>query len=339
MTGKPVKICVFGAGAIGTFIAGRLASVPGVQVSVVARGAQLAAISQNGITIESLKGAVGVRVTATDDTATLGVQDYVFLTLKSHQVTPSLQQIRTLMNGDTAVIPPTTGIPFWYFHQLSGHAPRAIERLDPGGQQWAALPGHQVLGAVYWLACEVVSPGVVRHDGSFLNIPVGEPDGSVSSRLRLLSEMMIKAGINAPAVANIRSWIWIKMISSLSWNPVAVLTGATLGELNARPQIVAIVRRMMEEADAVAACLGAVPPMSIEERIATARAAPDHKMSMLQDVERGRPLEVEALIGSIEAMRDISGLPTPTIDDIYALLMLRLDSMGTGKEGQECRVH
>ena len=243
---------------------------------------------------------------------------------------PALPQLRALIGPDTAILPPTTGIPYWYFHGLPGAVPGSttgsIGRLDPGGELWNALPAQQVIGIVYWFACEAVRPGVIHHDGDSVRMPIGEPDGSMSGRVQALSRLLGGAGFDSPAVDNIRAWIWIKMISSLAWNPVAVLTGATLGELTAEPRTVDIIRRMMEEADAVAASLGATAPMTVEQRIAIARNAKGHKMSMLQDVERGRPLELAVLVDSIETMRDIAGVATPTIDDIYALMKLHVAS-------------
>jgi 2-dehydropantoate 2-reductase len=180
-----------------------------------------------------------------------------------------------------------------------------------------------VLGCVFRVAAQVVAPGVVHQDGSYAKLPLGEPDGSISPRALRLSEAMCAAGFESPVVGNIRSWLWIKMISSLCWNPVAALTLATWGELAASQGVVDVVRRMMQEADAVACALGGPPPIPVEERLAAARSAPDHKMSMLQDLERGRPLEYQALTDSIEAMRDIAGVGTPTIDSVLALLRLR----------------
>jgi 2-dehydropantoate 2-reductase len=321
-----MKICIFGGGAIGGLIAARLSQVPGVKVSMVARGAQLAAIQASGVELHSPTGDVRAPIAASDDPRDLGIQDYVFVTLKSHQVRPALPQLTALIGPDTVILPPTTGIPYWYFHGLPGQTPRSIERLDPGGALWASLPVGQVLGVVYWYACEAVAPGVVHHDGTSLKMPIGEPDGSLSPRAQRLAEVLAAAGFDSPAVDNIRAWIWIKMISSLAWNPVAVLTRATLGAIIAEPRLLAMVERMMAEADVIAANLGAPAPLAIAERVAIARNAAAHKMSMLQDVERGRPLELDVLVDSIEAMRDIAGLPTPTIDDVYALLKLHVAS-------------
>jgi len=320
-----MKLCVFGAGAIGGYLATHLAQVDGLEVSVVARGEHLAAIRRNGLAIESPRGTLRARVRATDRPQELGAQDIVILALKSHQVTASLDGVQALLGPHTAVVPPTTGIPYWYFHELPGpHRNRQIERLDPQGRQWQALAPERVIGCVYWVASEVTAPGVIHHDGSLSRFPLGEPDGSNSERVLRLAAALKSAGLDAPVVPDIRAWIWAKMISSLCWNPVATLTLATLSEMNARPEVVAIVRSMMSEADALAHRLGVQQmPISIDERITAARNAGDHRMSMLQDLERGRPLELEVLVDSIEAMREIAQSPTPTIDMVYALLRLR----------------
>jgi 2-dehydropantoate 2-reductase len=320
-----MKICIYGAGAIGGFVATHLAQVPGLDVSVVARGEHLAAIRERGLRVVTPQGEKSARVQATDRPADLGPQDVVFIALKQHQVAPALDGITALLGPHTAVVPPTTGIPYWYFHGLPGrHANHQIDRLDPGGEQWRRLGPERALGCVYWVATEVVEPGVVHHDGHLLRFPIGEPDGSTTSRIERLHEAMAAAGLNPQVVPDIRAWIWAKMISSLCWNPVAALTSATLAEMNAQPAVVAIVRRMMAEADALAAQVG-VPrlPLSIDERIAAARNAGPHKMSMLQDLERGRPLEIDVLMDSVLAMRELAQSPTPTIDDLYALLRLR----------------
>jgi len=320
-----MKLCIFGAGAIGGYLATHLAQVDGLEVSVVARGEHLAAIRRNGLAIESPRGTLRARVRATDRPQELGAQDVVILALKSHQVTPALDGVQALLGPHTAVVPPTTGIPYWYFHGLPGpHRNRQIERLDPQGRQWQALPPERVIGCVYWVASEVTAPGVIHHDGSLSRFPIGEPDGSSSERALRLAAALKGAGLDAPVVPDIRAWIWAKMISSLCWNPVATLTLATLSEMNARPEVVAIVRSMMSEADALAQRLGVQQmPISIEQRITAARNAGDHKMSMLQDLERGRALELDVLVDSIEAMREIAQSPTPTIDTVYALLRLR----------------
>jgi 2-dehydropantoate 2-reductase len=319
-----MKICIYGAGAIGGYIAGHLAAVPGVEVSVVARGAHLAAIREKGLRVITPERDQTVRIHATDNAAELGPQDYVFITLKSHQVTPALASMRPLLGDHTAVLPPTTGIPYWYFHELDGpYAGRRLDRLDPGGAQWSALDPARVIGCVYWVGTESPAPGVARQDGGGASLPIGEPNGARSERLSRLAEVMKQSGLHAPMRSDIRGEIWIKMINSLCWNPVAALTLATLGEICARPELVALVRRMMAEAEAVATALGATIPVAMEKRITATARLTRHKMSMLQDLERGRPLEIDVLRDSIVAMRELAGLETPTIDALLDLVRLR----------------
>ncbi|HMO47785.1 MAG TPA: 2-dehydropantoate 2-reductase [Rubrivivax sp.] len=328
-----MKVCVFGAGAIGGFVAAHLAQVSGLQVSVVARGAHLQAIREHGLRLRSPQGERVARPHATDHAAELGPQDVVFIALKQHQVAAALPSLATLLGPQTAVVPPTTGIPYWYFHDLPGpHAGRRIERLDPGAAQWRTLGPERAIGCVYWVATEVVEPGVVQHDGKLLRFPVGEPGGRSTPRLQALADAMNAAGLNAPIVPDIRAWIWAKMISSLCWNPVAVLSGATLDRLTATPGVLELVRRMMREAEAVAESLGVTRwPITLDERIAAARNAGAHRMSMLQDWERGRPLEIDVLADSIEAMAELAGVPAPTIDAVYALLRLRVSSASAAR--------
>ena len=320
-----MRICIFGAGAIGGFVAAHLAQVDGLEISVVARGTHLAAIHARGLRVRSPQGEITAQVRATDRAEELGVQDLVFVALKQHQVAPALPALASLLGPQTTVVPPTTGIPYWYFHGLDGaHGGRQIERLDPGGAQWRTLGPARALGCVYWVATEVTEPGVIHHDGKLLRLPVGEPDGTTSPRLQRLADAMSAAGLNPQIVPDIRAWIWAKMISSLSWNPLAVLTGVTLDRLTASPAVIAIVRRLMREAELVAEALGVARwPLSTDERIAAARNAGAHRMSMLQDWNCGRPLEIDVLTDSVAAMRDLAGVPTPMIDEVYALLALR----------------
>ncbi|MDR3453380.1 MAG: 2-dehydropantoate 2-reductase [Rhodoferax sp.] len=319
------KICVFGAGAIGGYLAVHLAQVEGVEVSVVGRGEHLAAIRRDGLRLDSPLGEKRARVRATDRAQELGPQDYVIVALKSHQVTAALDDVGALLGPETVVLPPTTGIPYWYFHGLPGPLRNhQIERLDPKGLQWCAVAPQRVIGCVYWVASEVTAPGVIHHDGKLSRFPIGEPDGTNSERIMRLAKIFAASGLDAPIVPDIRAWIWAKMISSLCWNPVAVLTTATLSEMNATPEVVALVQRMMIEADAMALKLGVDRmPIPIDQRIEAARNAGNHKMSMLQDLERGRSLEIDVLIDSAVAMRELAQSPTPTIDDVYTLLRMR----------------
>ena len=328
-----MRVCIFGAGAIGGFVAAHLARVSGLDVSVVARGAHLAAIREHGLRVVTPQGEIVAHVRATDRAEELGAQDFVFVALKQHQLPAALPSLATLLGRDTTVVPPTTGIPYWYFHGQGGvHGGRQVDRLDPGGALWRTLAPERVLGCVYWVATEVTAPGVIHHDGRLLRFPIGEPDGSTSPRLQRLADAMNVAGLNAQIVPDVRAWVWAKMISSLAWNPLAVLTEATLDRLTASPEVIGIVRRLMREAEVVAEALGIERwPITTDERIAAARNAGAHRMSMLQDWQRGRPLEIDVLTDGVAAMRELAGLQTPTIDEVYALLRLRATSAAAAR--------
>jgi 2-dehydropantoate 2-reductase len=325
-----MKICVFGAGAIGGLMGAKLARVPGVELSVVARGAQLQAIQREGLRwIEGGKVHAS-RVVATNDPRSLGAQDVVFLTLKSQQLGPALVDLFPLLDSNTIVVPPTTSIPYWYFHAHPGrHNGLQVNALDPGNLQWEAISPLRVLGCVFRVAAETLEPGLVKQTSSYARLPLGEPDGHPSKRAERLADVMQRAGFDTAVVTDIRGWIWHKMISSMCWNSVAVLTRATWGELAREPSIAALVRRMMSEADSVADSLGDAVPISMDERMAAPQAAPLHKMSMLQDLEAGRPLEYQPIFESMFAMRDITGMPTPSIDEVFALLNLFAKSIPT----------
>ncbi|HSV83118.1 MAG TPA: 2-dehydropantoate 2-reductase [Ramlibacter sp.] len=319
-----LKVCIFGGGAIGGHLAGHLARAGLCEVSVVARGATLAALRENGLSVTTPAGSFQVHVHATDDPASLGPQDYLFLTLKAHQVEDALDQLRPLVGPQTAILPPTTAIPYYFFHGGSGDfRNRRLPGVDPQGRQWEALPPEQVLGCVYWIGAHSSAPGVVVQDGAKAGCPLGELDGSESPRVRRLSELLTASGIEAKVNADIRAAIWMKFVNSLCWNPVAVLTLATLGEIGADPAAAQLVETMMNEADALATRLGLQLPQPPAKRIKLTLSAPRHKMSMLQDLEHGRPLELAALAQSLAAVRELAGLPTPTLDAVLALAMLR----------------
>ncbi|MBU2531394.1 MAG: 2-dehydropantoate 2-reductase [Alphaproteobacteria bacterium] len=324
-----MKVCIYGAGSIGGYIAGHLAKVEGVEVSLIARGAHLAAIRDNGLRVITSSDDFTVRLPASDDPSDFGPQDYVFITLKSHQVEPALESMTPLLGPQTAVLPPTTGIPYWYFHGVDGpHAGKRLEKLDPGGRQWAALDPARVIGCVYWVGTDSPAPGVARQAGAMAHLPLGEPSGAVTPRLTRLAEAMKAGGLTAPIKDNIRGEIWVKMINSMCWNPVAVLSTATLGEINARAELVDIVRRMMAEAEAVMAALGVPVPVPMEERIAGTATLVNHKMSMLQDLEKGRPMEIDVMRNSISTMCSLAGVETPMIDAMLALTRMRADKAG-----------
>lgn len=318
-----MKVCILGAGAIGGHIGGHLARA-GVEVSLVARGPHLEALRQNGLRVVTETEDFTHRLPATDDPAALGVQDYVFITLKSHQVDGMLQAMQPLLGPETAVIPPTTGIPWRYFHKLAGpNEGRQLPELDPGGRQWRMIGPERAIGCAFWTGAEAPEPGVIRQDGARAAYPIGEPDGSMSPRLTRLAEAMAAGGLVAPPQKDIRGQIWIKMINSLCWNQAAFLTEAINGRFAEAPDAVDVVRRMMAETEAVATALGAAMPAPMEKRIQFTLALAGHTMSMLQDLQRGRPIEIDVLADSVACMSRIAGVPTPTVDAVTALAKLK----------------
>jgi 2-dehydropantoate 2-reductase len=319
-----LKVCIFGSGAIGGYIAAHLARAGQCEVSVVARGATLAAIRAQGLRVRTPSGEIHAKVHATADARELGRQDYIFVTLKAHQFDAALDDIAALMDEHTTVLPPTTGIPYYFFHGMAGPVDgHRLDDIDPGARQWGALPPSQVLGCVHWIGAHAIAPGVIAQDGEKAGCPVGELDGQPSERVTRLAALLDESGIPSRVSDDIRAAIWTKFVNSLCWNPVAILTGATLGAMSEAPGIVPLVDTMMREADAIAAHVGLKLGPPPEKRIATTLSARDHKMSMLQDLEAGRPLELEPLVRSLRAVARLANLSTPTLDTVLALAALR----------------
>ena len=316
-----MKICVFGAGAIGGFLAVRLANA-GQDVSVVARGPHLAAIRENGLRLRSDGGEETAKVAATDDASDLGPQDYLVITLKAHSVPPIAEKLKPLIGPETCIVSAMNGVPYWYFHGLEGWEDRRVEAVDPGGAVSAALPPEQALGCVIYPACEVDEPGVIRHVNGD-RFTLGEPDGSKSDRAVALSEAMKGAGLKAPVRPKIRDEIWVKLWGNLAFNPLSALTGDTLDILATRHDLRAVARAMMVEGQAVGEALGTRFAIDVDKRIEGAAGVGAHKTSMLQDFERGRPMEIDALVTAVSELGRMVEVPTPTIDMILALVQAR----------------
>lgn len=322
-----MKICIFGAGAIGGYLAVRLAGA-GADVSLVARGPHLAAIKEKGLTLISGDNRETVHLPSTDDPSELGPQDYLIIAVKAHSIPPVAEKMAPLLGPETAVVPAVNGVPWWYFHGLDGPwQDRRIETVDPGGVQWRVFGPERVIGCVVYPAAEIAEPGTVRHI-SLDRVPIGEPDGSRSERATALSKMMIAGGVKAPVRPRIRDDIWIKLWGNLSFNPISVLTGATLAEIAGDPDVRAIVRAMMVEAQAIGETLGVRFPIDVDRRIEGGAEVGDHKTSTLQDFERGRPLELDALVGAVVEMGRITEVPTPMIQTILALTRQRAKTAG-----------
>lgn len=317
-----MKICVFGAGAIGGYMGAKLAQA-GADVSLVARGPHLAAMQANGLRLVEESGEITVPVRAEEDPAALGEQDYVIVTLKAHSVPPVVGRMAPLIGENTTVVSGVNGVPWWYFHKHGGDLEGTrLASVDPGNVQWDGFGPDRVLGCVVYPAAEVVQPGVVKHiEGNRFSL--GEPDGSKSGRALDLSKALSAAGLKAPVRPRLRDEIWVKLWGNLSFNPISALTHATLDVLCTEPGTRGIARAMMVEAQEIAETLGVKFPIDVDRRIDGGAAVGAHRTSMLQDLEAGRPMEIDALVGSVQELGRIVGVTTPTIDMVLALVQQR----------------
>ncbi len=315
-----MKVCVFGAGAIGGMLGVALAD-GGAEVTAVARGAHLSAMRSHGIRLQ-IEGAEKVaHVRCTDDPADLGEQDYVIIALKAHDIPAAVDSMAPLLGPETHVVTASNGLPYWYFHG-SVLADATIEAIDPGRRQWQMLGPERAIGCVVFPAAEVTAPGVIRHEHG-RKFPIGEPDGTRSRRLEQLQEVMVQGGLEAPIRDDIRDEIWLKLCGNVCFNPVSALTHATLDIIATDPGTRSICRAMMEETRNVGECIGAHLRVDIDRRLDGAAAIGAHRMSMLQDLERGRSMEIEPLVGVVQELGRITGTPTPTIDLVLALIRQR----------------
>ena len=318
-----MKICVVGAGAIGGLLAVRLAEA-GEQVTVVDQGAHLQAIRREGLKLLMADGSEHVTrsLEAVASIRQAGPQDVVILAVKGHILAEIASELGSLMSDDTIILPMQNGLPWWYFHKHGGeYDGQPIECLDPDGRLAAHIDVDRVIGCVVFPAGEIVSPGIVRHtEGN--RFPLGELDGSDTRRARTLVDMFTNAGFKSFVLDDIRAEVWLKLLGNLSFNPISALTHATLVDICQYPPSRALAKSLMEEAQAVASRLGITFRVSIEKRIAGAEKVGKHKTSMLQDVEAGRELELEAIMGAVVELARLTGIATPGIDAIYALAKL-----------------
>ena len=317
-----MKICIYGAGAIGGYLGAGLA-LNGADVTLIARGPHLAAMQEHGLKLIKDGEERVAKVTATDDPTEAGPQDYVIVTLKAHSVPPIADQFAPLFHDETAVVWGVNGIPWWYFHGLEGdHKDRRIECLDPGGMLWDHLGPERMIGCAVYPAAEVPEPGVIQHvEGDRFSL--GEPSGEKTERIQALSAALIGAGFKAPVRPQIRNELWVKLWGNLSFNPISALTHATLETIGTDPGTREIARRMMLEGQEIGEALGVRFAVDVEKRINGAVAVGAHKTSMLQDLERGRPMEIDALVTSVQEMGRVVGVQTPYIDAILALVQQR----------------
>jgi 2-dehydropantoate 2-reductase len=313
---------VFGAGAIGGYLGAEL-SRAGLDVTLIARGAHLAAMRRNGLKLRIAGEERLAWPRVTDDPAEAGPQDYVLVAVKAPSAPGASAAMVPLLGPETAVVTAMNGVPWWYFYELAGAwENRRLESVDPGGVQWDTIGPERAIGCVVYPACEVVEPGVILHvDGDrFL---LGEPDGSRSERILRLSEALIAAGLRAPVRPKIRDDIWLKLWGNLSFNPISALTLAMLDRIATDPDTVAVVRAMMLEARAIGERLGVRFTLDVDHRIAGAAGIGAHRTSMLQDLERGRQMEIDALVTAVQEMGRMVGVATPIIDTVLGLVRQR----------------
>jgi 2-dehydropantoate 2-reductase len=317
-----MKICIFGAGAIGGYMGAKLAKA-GADVSLVARGPHLAAMREKGLTLIEEDETFTVPVQASDKAEDLGPQDYVVITLKAHSVPPVVPKMAPLIGNHTTIVSGVNGIPWWYFYGIDGPlANTRLESVDPGGAQWEGFGPERVLGCVVYPAAEVAEPGVVRHiEGNRFSL--GEPSGEKSERALRLSDALQAVGLKAPVRPRIRDEIWVKLWGNLSFNPISALTHATLDVLCTDAGTRGVAREMMLEAQAIAESLGVKFPIDVDRRIDGGAAVGAHRTSMLQDLDAGRPMEIDALVTSVQELGRLTGIATPTIDTVLALVRLR----------------
>jgi 2-dehydropantoate 2-reductase len=312
-----VRFAVVGAGAIGAYVGAALAR-GGSDVTLVARGAHLHAMQADGVRVLSPRGDFHVHPVATDDFAAVAGADVVFLGLKAYSLPELAPLIGEQLRPGTAVIPAQNGIPWWYFQSHPGPlAGRHLESVDPGGVIAASIPAESVVGCVVYCSAEILEPGVIRHvEGT--RFTIGEPDGTESERCRSISEAFTAGGLKCPVERRLRDQIWLKLIGNVAFNPVSALTRATLGQLGELPAMVDLLRAMFDECAAVAAALEIEFPVSLERRLEAGFAVGDHKTSMLQDLEAGKPLELGCMTGALIELADELAVPVPHTRTVHA---------------------
>jgi 2-dehydropantoate 2-reductase len=322
-----MKICVYGAGAIGGYLGGQLTQA-GADVTLIARGPHLEAMQRNGLTLRITGETRVIDVRATDDPAEAGRQDAVILTLKAPSITHIIDRIGPLLGPDTMVVTAMNGVLWWYFYKHGGpFEGRQLASVDPGGRLWQAIDPARCIGCVVYPAAELVEPGVIHHQsGNRFNL--GEPDGSRSERVEALANQFTEAGLRAPVRTKIRDDIWVKLWGNLSFNPISALTHGTLVQIATDPGTRAVVAAMMAEAQAVGEALGVRFAVDIETRIGWAADVGEHKTSMLQDLETGRTMEIDVLVAAVAEMGDLVGIETPMIDAVLALVVQRARNAG-----------
>lgn len=317
-----MKICIYGAGAIGGYMGVQLHR-GGADVSLVARGAHLEAMRNKGVRLRINDEERVAKIRATDDPKELGHQDYVIIALKAHSIPGVVDAMMPLIGPETAIITAVNGIPYWYFYKHGGELENTIlETIDPEGKQWDTFGPERAIGCIVYPATEVVEPGVIQHVYGN-RFPIGEPGGEKTDRIQKLHEVMMAGELDAPIRENIRDELWLKLWGNLCFNPISALTHATLDIIGSDPGTRAVAKAMMLEAQQIAEKFGVHFRVDVERRINGARDVGAHKTSMLQDLERGRPMEVDPLLTVVQEIGKLANVPTPTIDVVLPLIKQR----------------
>jgi 2-dehydropantoate 2-reductase len=311
-----MRFLIAGAGAIGAYIGARMAQA-GFDVTLFARGPHLRAMQEHGVQVKSSEGDFVARPAITGSLEEVGPIDVVFLGVKAHALPPLAPQLKSALGPNTTVVSTQNGIPWWYFQGCGGeYEGLRLERVDPGGVISAAIAAKSVVGSIIYFATEIPAPGVIQHtEGN--RITLGEPDGSRSDRIRAIAETLVASGFRCPVTTRIRHEIFVKLLGNASFNPVSALTRATLAQIARDPGAASVIRNIMQEVEAVSNKLGMELPISIDQRIAGAEKVGEHKTSMLQDLEAGRPMELEALVGSVVELGERVGLPMTCTRTVY----------------------
>ena len=324
-----MKFLIAGAGAIGAYIGARMARA-GFDVTLFARGPHLKAMQERGVQVKSAEGDFQVQPRIVGSLEEAGPADVVFLGVKAHSLPQLVPQLHFVLGPDTTVVSTQNGIPWWYFQGFGGEWEGLhLERIDPGGVISAAIEAHRVVGSIVYFSTEIIAPGVIQHtDGN--RISLGEPDGTRSDRCRRIAEALVASGLRCPITTHMRQEIWVKIMGNASLNPVSALTRSTLAQMVRDPGVSEVIRNIMQEVEAVSRKLGMELPVSIDQRMAGAEKVGEHKTSMLQDLAAGRPMELEALVGSVVELGERVGVPMAYTRTIYSCAkLLAQRSVGT----------
>jgi len=326
-----VRFLIAGAGAIGAYMGARMARA-GLDVTLFARGPHLRAMQEHGVRVKSAAGDFDARPWLAATLEEVGPVDVVFLAVKAHSLPQLAPHLPSVLGAETTVVSTQNGVPWWFFQGLSGAGEGIrLERVDPGGTIAAAIEPRRVLGSIVYFSTEIIEPGVILHtEGN--RISLGEPEGTRSERVRQIAAALVASGLRCPVTTHIRNEIWVKILGNVAFNPISALTRATLAQMAQDPEVAALVRNIMTETEAVASKLGFQLPVSIDQRIGGAEKVGEHKTSMLQDLEAGRPLELEAVVGAVVELGERLSVPMPHTRAVYACAKLLAESRPSARQ-------